>query len=153
MISNRRSLIRRLTAAVGAGLVAYRAAEPAPAKAAAPGPQRVVYHLSDLAKVSFVLGNMANHVEGMGGPEAVSLTLVVHGPALEAFTVFKADSTIETRLKALGTANSTFVACGNTLRGQKWTLADLVPGFVVADEGGVVRIAKLQAEGYLYLRP
>jgi uncharacterized protein len=33
------------------------------------------------------------------------------------------------------------------------TLGDLLPGFVKADEGGVVRLAELQAEGYVYLRP
>ena len=30
---------------------------------------------------------------------------------------------------------------------------DLLPGFVAADKGGVVRIAELQSRGYLYLRP
>jgi intracellular sulfur oxidation DsrE/DsrF family protein len=27
------------------------------------------------------------------------------------------------------------------------------PGFISADKGGVVRIAELQSQGYLYLRP
>ncbi len=30
---------------------------------------------------------------------------------------------------------------------------DLLPGFVRVDQGGVVRLAKLQSEGYIYLRP
>ena len=50
-------------------------------------------------------------------------------------------------------AGTTLVACGNTMKGANLTLADLVPGFVVAEEGGVVRIAQLQAQGYAYLRP
>jgi uncharacterized protein len=29
----------------------------------------------------------------------------------------------------------------------------LLPGFVVADKGGVVRIAELQSQGFIYLRP
>jgi uncharacterized protein len=29
----------------------------------------------------------------------------------------------------------------------------LLPGFIVAERGGVVRIAELQSQGYLYLRP
>ena len=33
------------------------------------------------------------------------------------------------------------------------TLKDLLPGFVSAERGGVVRIADLQAQGYAYLRP
>jgi intracellular sulfur oxidation DsrE/DsrF family protein len=44
-------------------------------------------------------------------------------------------------------------ACGNTMKSQNITLADLLPGFASADKGGVVRIAELQSQGYLYLRP
>ena len=44
-------------------------------------------------------------------------------------------------------------ACGNTMKAQKVGLADLLPGFIAADKGGVVRIAELQSQGYLYLRP
>jgi intracellular sulfur oxidation DsrE/DsrF family protein len=39
------------------------------------------------------------------------------------------------------------------MRAQKITLGDLLPGFVSAEKGGVVRIAELQSQGYLYLRP
>jgi uncharacterized protein len=39
------------------------------------------------------------------------------------------------------------------MRAQNVTLEDLLPGFVVADKGGVVRLAQLQADGYAYLRP
>jgi len=44
-------------------------------------------------------------------------------------------------------------ACGNTMRGQNVTLKDLLPGFTVAERGGVVLLAELQAQGYVYLRP
>jgi uncharacterized protein len=44
-------------------------------------------------------------------------------------------------------------ACGNTMRGMDLSLADLLPGFVVADKGGVVKLAELQRQGYAYLRP
>ena len=43
-------------------------------------------------------------------------------------------------------------ACGNTMKSQNVTVTELLPGFVVADKGGVVRIAELQSQGYLYLR-
>jgi intracellular sulfur oxidation DsrE/DsrF family protein len=39
------------------------------------------------------------------------------------------------------------------MKSQKVALGDLLPGFVSADRGGVVRIAELQSQGYLYLRP
>ena len=40
-------------------------------------------------------------------------------------------------------------ACGNTMKTQNV----LLPGFGVAERGGVVRIAELQSAGYVYLRP
>lgn len=39
------------------------------------------------------------------------------------------------------------------MKSQNVTLKDLLPGFVSADKRGVVRIAELQSQGYLYLRP
>jgi intracellular sulfur oxidation DsrE/DsrF family protein len=45
------------------------------------------------------------------------------------------------------------LASGNTMKSQNGTLKDLLPSFVGADQGGVVRLAELQAQGYFYLRP
>ena len=56
-----------------------------PAGAAAMDGSKVVYHLVDLDKVEFVLGNIRNHFDGVGGPNKVTIALVVHGPALKAF--------------------------------------------------------------------
>jgi intracellular sulfur oxidation DsrE/DsrF family protein len=39
------------------------------------------------------------------------------------------------------------------MRALNITLKDLLPGFVAADKGGVVRIAELQSQGFIYLRP
>src|SRR5262245_35561633 len=77
---NRRRIFATLLAAVGAP-----AAFGATARAAANEGPKVVYHLSDLDKVAFVLGNIDNHFEGMGGPDKVTIALAVHGPALRAF--------------------------------------------------------------------
>ena len=44
-----------------------------------PDKSKVVYHLNELDKVSFVLGNIDNHYEGAGGADKVSIVLVVHG--------------------------------------------------------------------------
>jgi uncharacterized protein len=39
------------------------------------------------------------------------------------------------------------------MKSQNIGLKDLLPGFISADKGGVVRLAELQSQGYLYLRP
>nr|WP_245309876.1 hypothetical protein [Bradyrhizobium jicamae] len=46
---------------------------------------KVIYHLNDLDKVSFALGNIQNHLDGVGGPDHVTIALVIHGQALRAF--------------------------------------------------------------------
>jgi intracellular sulfur oxidation DsrE/DsrF family protein len=123
------------------------------ANAATPDAAKVAYHLSDLDKVDFVLGNIRNHYSGMGGPENVTIALVVHGPALKAFHLAEATPDLTQRTDALSKSGLQLDACINTMRAQNVTLKDLLPGFGVADKGGVVRLAELQAQGYAYLRP
>ena len=146
---NRRGLFARLVAAGTAGAVAFRGSAQA-SEATVP---RVAYHLSDADKVTFVLGNIANHIEGMGGASMVSIVLVVHGPALNSFRHASASPDIARKLGQAATDGVGLEACGNTLKAQKLELSDLLPGFVRLDQGGVTRLAQLQAEGYAYLRP
>ena len=148
---NRRSLIRTALATIAGTLMAARARAATATTAA--DKLKVVYHLSDLDKAAFVLGNIENHFDGVGGPDHVTIALVVHGPALRAFHAASASRDIASRVRQFTKDGAELAACGNTMRAQKVTLADLVPGFVAAEEGGVVRIAELQAQGYLYLRP
>jgi intracellular sulfur oxidation DsrE/DsrF family protein len=144
----RRSLLRAslvgLFGALGAGRAA--AAEP-------PARQRVVYHLADAERVIFVLGNIQNHVEGVGGPGQADIRLVVHGPALRAFHALAAENNVVAMIERLIKEGVGFDACANTMKAQGVKLDDLTPGFVVAEKGGVVRLAELQQQGYAYLRP
>jgi|TARA_B110000914_G_C15336674_1_gene387269 intracellular sulfur oxidation DsrE/DsrF family protein len=114
---------------------------------------KVVYHVSDQAKVQFALGNMRNHIKGVGGPENVELVLVVHGAAMKGFDDFESTNKVKKLFAGLKKDGVEFNACGNTMRKLKYNLKDLVPGFIRVDQGGVVKIAELQSEGYLYIRP
>ena len=114
---------------------------------------KVVYHLNDLDKVSFVLGNIQNHFDGVGGPDHITIALVIHGQALRAFHSASANPDIARRVGQFAKAGVELAVCGNTMKSQKVELKDLLPGFVGIDRGGVVRIAELQSQGYLYLRP
>ena len=89
----------------------------------------------------------------MGGPDKVTIALVVHGPALRAFHAASANPDVKNRMASLVKSGVVPGACGNTMKGQKVTLDDLLPGFVDLEQGGVVRIAELQSQGYVYLRP
>jgi uncharacterized protein len=141
---SRRGLVASLLAATG--VTAAQASS-------TPDKLRVVYHLSDSDKVNFVLGNMQNHIKGVGGPDNIALALVVHGPALGAFKRADENIAVSDPLAALLKSGVGFHACGNTLKGMKLTVADLLDGFVEVPEGGVVRLAALQADGWIYLRP
>jgi len=114
---------------------------------------KVVYHVSDLDKVAFTLGNIANHIKGVGGKDNVEIILVAHGPALKAFHEKSADEKISRRVTGLQAMGVNFEACGNTMRAQAVSIGDLLPNMFQRDEGGVVRIAELQSKGYMYLKP
>jgi uncharacterized protein len=149
---HRRNILWGTITAFGAVFAASRAS----AATGAPTPSarlKVVYHLSDLDKVNFVLGNIQNHINGVGGPDNVTIALVIHGQALRAFHTASANPDISKRVGQFSRAGIEFAACGNTMKSQKVGLNDLLPGFIAAETGGVVRIAELQSQGYLYLRP
>ena len=153
MSFSRRFVISRLFP----GLAGGAAASVLPVSASALTPvrpvQKIVYHLSEPTRVNFVMGNIKNHIAGKGGPDKVKIVLVIHGPALESFVSSKANPDMKRQIEGRAGDGVTFVACGNTMSAQKLALTDMPDGFEVAEEGGVVRIADLQADGYLYIRP
>lgn len=112
-------------------------------------PMKVVYHLSDFDKADFVLHNMRVHFEHATGP--TTLALVVHGPAVRAFHREGSGVTQE-RFAGLLKRGMTPYICAVALRGQNIEEKDLTPGFQVVD-AGTVRLAELQRDGYLYIRP
>jgi intracellular sulfur oxidation DsrE/DsrF family protein len=124
-----------------------------PADAATPDAAKVVYHLADLDKVDFVLGNIGNHFDGMGGPQNVTIALVVHGPALKAFRAADATPEVTQQTAARAKSGLQLNACIHSMQALSVTLKDLLPGFAVADKGAVVKLAQLQGQGYAYLRP
>jgi uncharacterized protein len=148
---HRRNMLWGALSALGAAFAAGRAnsaTETPPATRL-----KVVYHLNDLDKVSFVIGNIQNHLDGVGGPDHVTIALVIHGQALRAFHISSANPDLSRRVGQFTKSGIELAACGNTMKSQNVGLADLLPGFIAADRGGVVRIAELQSQGYLYLRP
>src|SRR3981189_3477293 len=148
---HRRSILWAAASAFGAAFAGSRAnatTEAPPAKKL-----KVGYHPNEPAKVRFFVGNIQNHLDGVGGPDNVTIALVVHGQALRAFHASAANADLSRRVGQFSKAGLELAACGNTMKSQNVALKDLLPGFISADRGGVVRIAELQSQGYLYLRP
>jgi intracellular sulfur oxidation DsrE/DsrF family protein len=113
----------------------------------------VVYHLSEPDRTAFVLNNMQNHIDGVGGPDKINMVLVVHGPAITALDDVEATDNVRAGVASLREQGVAFEMCGNTLTMFDTALDDLLPGFVAVDQGGVTRIGELQTQGYVYLRP
>ena len=121
-----------------------------------PRKHRIVYHLDEagLDKAKFVLGNIRNHVVGVGGWQHIeALELVVHGPALKLFVQSSIDPAVKQTLEMLQEQGMTFGACGNTMKNFSITTEQLPRGSLVLPQGGVVRLMELQEHGYIYLRP
>ena len=69
---------------------------------------------------------------GMGGPDHVTISLVVHGPALKAFqTAVGLGPICSHRVGEFAKTGLELNACGNTMKAQKITLKDLLPGFII----------------------
>ena len=115
---------------------------------------KVAYHLADVDKVGFVIGNIENHIAGMGGPDKVTIVLVVHGPALALFRRSKANPDLARRLSGIADGRRRARRLRQHARGaEASTSPTCCRASCAVDEGGVVRLARLQAEGYAYLRP
>ena len=120
-----------------------------------PQKHRILYQLDDggVDKAKFVLGNIRNHVNGVGRQNIEAIELVVFGPALKAFLVKTMDADVRRLLESLQTQGLVFGACGNTMRNFNISLPELPDGSTPLPQGGVVRIMELQDAGYRYIRP
>src|SRR5215475_13275496 len=70
-----------------------------------PQKHRIVYQLNDAGvdKAKFVLGNLRNHVNGVGWQHIEAVELVVFGPALKSFVVKTMDPDLKQLLECLQT--------------------------------------------------
>ena len=110
-------------------------AAPLPAHAPAPPARhltpsvrlKVDHRLSDLEKVNFVLGNIQNHFDGVGGPANAPIALVIHGPALCAFHSASANPDRSRRVREFSGDGVELAACGNTMKSPNVSLKGLLP--------------------------
>jgi hypothetical protein len=132
------------------------------------GKQKVVYHINydDPKKQSGALRNIQNHINAVGA-ENLDLKVVLHGnglalllepDSLDKLKKFKhanANDKMTAKVTDLKGQGVDFHVCANTVRGRKVDVetdlydvdkADIVPS-------GVAEVAKLQQEGYAYIKP
>ena len=132
------------------------------------GKQKVVYHINydNPKQQAGALRNIQNHINAVGA-DNLDLKVVLHGnglalllepDSLEKLPKFKhanADEKMTAKIDGLKDQGVSFNVCANTVRGRKVDMEtdlynvsqdDIVPS-------GVAEVAKLQQDGYVYIKP
>jgi len=132
------------------------------------GKQKVVYHINydDPKKQAGALRNIQNHINAVGA-ENLDLKVVLHGNGLalllnpeslaelKKFKHANADQNMTAKVSNLKGQGVDFQVCNNTVRGRKVNIEDDLYDVSKEDivPSGVAEVAKLQQEGYAYIKP
>src|SRR6185437_14595765 len=117
---------------------------------------KVLYHVGgkDPAVAKYALALINKHIDAEGGPDKIDIELVVHGPALELFEKDKMDAEMTKRFEQIIGKGVKAEMCQVSMKTYNKTLDNLVKGFVATlHPVAVKRIADLQQQGYLYIKP
>jgi len=130
--------------------------------------QKVVYHVNyDSPKQQKgALGNIQNHINAVGA-ENLDIKVVLHGnglsmlvlpEALSKLPKFKqanATDNFMVRIDGLKNQGVAFNVCNNTVVGRKVNIDDDLYDVSESDivPSGVAELAKLQMQGYVYIKP
>ncbi len=118
--------------------------------------QKVVYHVNydNPKRQAGAMRNIQNHINAVGA-ENLDLKVIMHGKGVSLLKTANTDENFKSKVVSLKSQDINFNVCANTLRGKKInyetdlydvTEEDIVPS-------GVAELARLQAEGYSYIKP
>ncbi len=144
------SLVAGVALAVGIAFVV------APASVLAKEKIKVLYHVDgkDLATATYAMALINKHIEAEGGPDNIDVKLVVHGPALELFKADSVDPKLKAKLKSALDKGIDAEMCQVSMKLFGTPLEKLVAGFQPTEHPvAVKRIADLQQQGYIYIKP
>jgi hypothetical protein len=141
------SIVRRVAAAAAFAFAAAGAAMAA-------DPQiKVVYHINEgVQKAPAVLHNIANELDAEPNTKIV---VVAHGPGIDFLLKGAKDkqgNTFDAELETLGLRGVEFRVCNNTLKSRNIEASRVVSDAKIVPSG-VAEIAKLESQGYVYLKP
>ena len=117
---------------------------------------KVLYHVDghDLATAKYAMALINKHIEAEGGPNNIDVKLIVHGPALPLFDAETVDPGLKSKLKTILDKGVDAEMCQVSMKLFGTPLEKLVAGFKpTAHPVAVKRIADLQREGYIYIKP
>lgn len=120
------------------------------------GRLKVLYHIdgADLGTAKYAMALINKHIEAEGGPDKIDIRVVVHGPALKLFDKETVDPGLKKKLKMVLDKGVTPEMCQVSMKLFNKPLEALVEGFIPTEHPvAVKRIADLQEQGYLYIKP
>ena len=154
MSSQKPSLIFALVVGLALAVGIGSAIDPVPSMAKEK--IKVLYHVDgkDLATATYAMALINKHIEAEGGPENIDVKLVVHGPALELFKADSVDPKLKAKLKSALDKGIDAEMCQVSMKLFGTPLEKLVAGFQPTEHPvAVKRIADLQQQGYIYIKP
>ena len=122
----------------------------------ADGKLKVLYHIdgNDVATAKYAMALINKHMEAEGGPDKIDIKVVVHGPALMLFDKDTVDPQLKSKLKTIIDKGVEPEMCQVSMKLFGRPLDKLVSGFIpTAHPVAVKRIADLQEQGYIYIKP
>ena len=121
--------------------------------ALAADPIRVVYHVNEsVQKAPAVLHNIANELDAEPNTKIV---VVAHGPGIDFLLKGAKDpkgNAFTPEIETLGMRGVEFRVCNNTLKSRHIDRSRVVEDAKIVPSG-VAEIAKLESQGYVYLKP
>ena len=130
----------------------------APAAETKPGKHKVVYHINAAGGeqgkyYEAAMTNVQNHISAVGA-DKIDLKVVMHGLGIDMLMDAKTNDSIRAKINSLKNQQVAFQVCGIALERRKIdykNLYDVSEGDIVPS--GVAEIAKLQHQGYAYIKP
>lgn len=117
--------------------------------------QKVVYHINynDEKQLVASMGNIQNHINAVG-KDNIDLKVVMHGNGVDLLKIANTNPDMQSKVANLKSQNVGFQVCANTLKGKKINykndLFDVSEKDIVPS--GVAELAKLQQQGYVYIK-
>lgn len=122
----------------------------------ADGKLKVLYHIdgADLAVAKYAMALINKHIEAEGGPEKIDVKVVIHGPALQLFDKEGIDPELFQKFRMIVDRGVQPEMCQASMKLFNKPLDKLAPGLKPTEHPvAVKRIADLQADGYIYIKP
>ncbi|MFP7695806.1 DsrE family protein [Trueperella sp. LYQ143] len=109
---------------------------------------KLVFHVNENDRWPFTLRSVRNFVRANPSYEA---TVVANGAAVRSFSQLDTDPNRMARIRGLENEGVKFVVCSIALE-ERQVKRELIPDYVTVVPAGIVEIARLQSEGYGYVK-